>query len=90
MLMWLQTIPVRTLVPGDLQGEVSPDPPLGTWDKINRELWTNANKEDYLGTPLCIQVVAPKMQERTLVNAMTIIDEALKAELANSAQRAKL
>lgn len=32
----------------------------------------------YLGTPLCVQVVAPRLQEEKLVQAMFIIDEALK------------
>jgi Asp-tRNA(Asn)/Glu-tRNA(Gln) amidotransferase A subunit family amidase len=80
----LQTLPVRPLVPSDLAGEISSNPPIGPWDKTNRELWTNVNKDDYIGTPLCVQVVAPKMQERTLVNAMSIIDEALKAEFKSS------
>jgi amidase len=32
----------------------------------------------YLNTPLSIQVVTPKLQERRLVQAMAIIDEVLK------------
>jgi amidase len=72
-----QTIPVRLLTSDDLHGEVSSAPPLGPWDKANRELWTKTDRSVYLNTPLCVQVVAPKMQERSLVNAMTIIDEAL-------------
>jgi amidase len=67
----------------DLQGEVSSSPPLGSWDKANRELWTKVDKSVYLNTPLCIQVVAPKLQERSLVNAMKIIDEALSGARSN-------
>jgi amidase len=32
----------------------------------------------YVGTPLCVQVVAPKLQEETLVQAMSLIDDALR------------
>jgi hypothetical protein len=77
-------------VANDLRGDISSDPPIGPWDKINRELWTNINKEDYLGTPLSIQVVAPKLQERRLMNAMNIIDVALKAEIGNSTRKYRL
>jgi amidase len=33
----------------------------------------------YIGTPLCVQVVAPKLEERRLCDAMVAIDNALKA-----------
>ena len=33
----------------------------------------------YLGSPLCVQVVAPRLEERRLCNAMSAIDNALKA-----------
>jgi amidase len=32
----------------------------------------------YIGTPLCVQVVAPKLEEEKLVQAMSVIDNALK------------
>jgi amidase len=32
----------------------------------------------YLNTPLSIQVVAPRLQERRLLQAMTIIDDVVK------------
>ncbi|OCK76456.1 amidase [Lepidopterella palustris CBS 459.81] len=72
-------IPVRTFNANDMQGEVPDSPPLGSWDKVNRELWTTVDRSVYLGTPLCIQVVAPKLQERRLYDAMKAIDDALKA-----------
>jgi Asp-tRNA(Asn)/Glu-tRNA(Gln) amidotransferase A subunit family amidase len=77
-------------VSSDLNREVSSDPPLGPWDKTNRELWTNVDREDYIGTPLSIQVVAPKLQERRLVNAMSIIDEAVKLHLQREGGKSKL
>lgn len=73
----------------DLKGNVPSTPPLGSWDKANRELWTNVDKSTYLGTPLCVQVVAPRLQERRLVNTMKIIDEALQSEIA-TVKKAKL
>jgi Asp-tRNA(Asn)/Glu-tRNA(Gln) amidotransferase A subunit family amidase len=39
---------------------------------------TGLDRSIYLGTPLCVQVVAPKLQEEKLVAAMTAIDSALK------------
>jgi Asp-tRNA(Asn)/Glu-tRNA(Gln) amidotransferase A subunit family amidase len=39
---------------------------------------TSFDRSVYLGTPLCVQVVAPKLQEERLVKAMTVIDDALK------------
>lgn len=83
-------MPVRPLVASDLKGDLPTSAPLGPWDKVNRELWSNVDKDVYLGTPLCVQVVSPKLQERTLVNAMSIIDEALKTELGNQGGRSRL
>lgn len=44
---------------------------LGNRDSIDRSV--------YLGTPLSIQVVAPKLQERRLYRAMEVVDNAIKA-----------
>jgi amidase len=41
---------------------------------------TNFDRSVYLDTPLCVQVVASKLQEETLVAAMTAIDNALKVQ----------
>jgi Asp-tRNA(Asn)/Glu-tRNA(Gln) amidotransferase A subunit family amidase len=45
----------------------------------NYRTGTNFDRSVYLGTPLCVQVVAPKLQEEKLVRAMAAIDDALKA-----------
>jgi amidase len=63
---------------------------LGPWDKANRELWTNVDKNVYLDTPLCVQVVTPRLQEKRLIEAMKVIDEAVRAELAPSGGKARL
>lgn len=86
----LQTLPIRPLNSSDLVGSIPTTPPLGPWDKANRELWTNVDKNVYLGTPLCVQVVAPRMQEKRLVEAMTVIDEAVKVDLASNGGKARL
>jgi amidase len=41
---------------------------------------TNFDRSVYLDTPLCVQVVAPKLQEEKLVAAMATIEDALKAQ----------
>ena len=71
-------VPVRRFEKRDMQGEMEDKKPLGSWDKANRELWTKFDRSVYLGTPLCVQVVAPKLQEEKLVQAMSAIDDAVK------------
>jgi amidase len=41
-------------------------------------LGTNFDRSVYIDTPLCVQVVVPKLGEETLVQAMSVIDDALK------------
>ncbi|TVY85059.1 putative amidase [Lachnellula suecica] len=69
------TLPVRDFKEADLHGEVT-TPVLGSWDKANRALWDtkNIDRRLYLNTKLTIQVVAPKLQERRLYQAMELID----------------
>ncbi|KAF3043938.1 hypothetical protein E8E11_007936 [Didymella keratinophila] len=79
------TIPVRDFIKADKKGEMK-GKVLGSWDKVNRALWSEVDREVYVGSPLCIQVVAPKLQEEKLVQAMSAIDAALKAEQPLSAK----
>lgn len=51
--------------------------PIGSWDARNRELWNNFDKSVYLDTPLCVQVVTPKLQEKRLFEAMKVVDDAV-------------
>ncbi|KAF9695529.1 hypothetical protein EKO04_006663 [Ascochyta lentis] len=74
------TIPVRNFTEADMKGEMK-SKPLGSWDKVNRDLWSGFDRTAYIGSPLCVQVVAPRLQEEKLVQAMSAIDAALKAEL---------
>lgn len=41
-------------------------------------LGTNIDRSVYLGTPLSVQVVSPKLQERKLCQIMGLVDAALK------------
>jgi len=73
------TIPVREFAERDLHGEVEAMEPLSSWDKVNRELWDGdkIDRRVYIGTPLCVQVVAPRLQEKRLYHAMEIVDRVL-------------
>ncbi|KAJ4340556.1 hypothetical protein N0V95_007480 [Ascochyta clinopodiicola] len=79
------TIPVRNFTEADMKGEME-SKTIGSWDMANRELWTGFDRTAYIGSPLCVQVVAPKLQEEKLVQAMSAIDAALKAEQPLSAK----
>ncbi|KAE8444046.1 hypothetical protein EG329_000914 [Mollisiaceae sp. DMI_Dod_QoI] len=74
------TLPVRDFKETDLKGEMNSEKALGSWDKANRELWDEKtiDRKVYLNTKLSVQVVAPKMQEHRLVQAMSLIDEVLR------------
>ncbi|KAH8668255.1 general amidase-like protein [Tricladium varicosporioides] len=70
------TLPVRDFKESDMEGEMRDSKPLGNWDKPNRELWDKKtiHRDVYLNSKLSIQVVAPKLQERRLYQAMALID----------------
>ena len=40
----------------------------------------DVDREVYVGSPLCVQVVAPRLHDVELVQAMSAIDAALKVE----------
>lgn len=71
-------IPVRSVSKEDLACELEAGEPLNGWDKVNRELWGEKERKLYAGSVLSVQVVAPRLQERRLVEAMAVIDEALR------------
>ncbi|KAI9789856.1 MAG: hypothetical protein M1835_001407 [Candelina submexicana] len=75
------TIPVRLMEEGDLEGELEGEA-LSSWDKVNRELWTgqSLNRAIYLESPLSVQVVAPKLQERRLYQAMQVVENAIRSK----------
>jgi len=71
-------IPVRSVSKADLACELEASEPLNGWDKTNRALWGEKERALYEGSVLSVQVVAPKLMERRLAEAMALIDEALK------------
>ncbi|KAJ4288467.1 hypothetical protein N0V90_011702 [Kalmusia sp. IMI 367209] len=73
------TVPVRMFEMRDIEGEMPKTKVRNSWDQRNRELWTKVDRSVYVGTPLCVQVVAPKLEERRLCEAMKVIDEALRS-----------
>jgi Asp-tRNA(Asn)/Glu-tRNA(Gln) amidotransferase A subunit family amidase len=75
-------IPVRKFNEGDLElGKQMADSALGSWDRRNRELWDEkvTDRKLYLGTPLSIQIVTPKLHDFELCRMMELIDRALTA-----------
>lgn len=75
------TIPVRAVKETDLQlGRPQGGKVLGSWDERNRELWDEVkiDRKIYLGTPLSIQVVVPRLQDEKLVEVMGYIDNACR------------
>lgn len=84
------TIPVRRFEKQDLVAETDTSAPLSSWDAANRKLW-NQDRKVYLGSPMCIQVVAPRLQEKRLYGAMKAIDDILNGSKAKSSDfRSKL
>ncbi|GFG09378.1 putative amidase C550.07 [Aspergillus udagawae] len=77
------TIPVRNFLESDLDsGSDINSPVLGSWDRVNRELWQgkSVDRRVYLDSPLSIQVVTPKQHDYELFQAMQIIDQAVQSQ----------
>lgn len=74
------SIPVRPVRQDDLElGKPMGGEALGSWDKKNQELWDErtVNRRVYLGTPLSVQVVVPRLEDEKLAIAMAVVDEAV-------------
>jgi len=71
-------LPVRRVHATDLEIELSPSSgnPLNRWDKINRELWTKVDRQVYLDSLMSVQVIAPKLMDRKLVECMAVLEKA--------------
>ncbi|GFF50619.1 putative amidase C550.07 [Aspergillus udagawae] len=77
------TIPVRNFLESDLDsGSDINSPVLGSWDRVNRELWRgkSVDRRVYLDSPLSIQVVTPRQHDYKLFKAMEIIDQAVQSQ----------
>ncbi|TPX12803.1 uncharacterized protein E0L32_006683 [Thyridium curvatum] len=80
------TIPIRDVVEQDLElGQPLAGRSLSIWDDGSRELWDekSVNRKVYLGTPLSVQVVVPRLEDEKLVRIMELIDKVVKAHFAN-------
>ncbi|KIX07995.1 uncharacterized protein Z518_02649 [Rhinocladiella mackenziei CBS 650.93] len=88
------TVPVRDCEMRDLElGRPQAGESLGSWDEKNRELWDEGkiDRRVYLGTPLSVQVVVPRLMDEKLVDAMRWIDESVKLDgESGSSVRARL
>lgn len=85
-------VPVRQCDESDIAVEMNTEP-KGNWDKRNRELWNKktVDRKLYVGSPLSVQVLAPRLQERRLVEGMKIIEKVLQDRKAGGqAAKAKL
>jgi amidase len=71
-------IPVRSVTKEDLACELEAGEPLNGWDSTNRGLWGEKERKLYEGSVLSVQVVAPRLMERRLVEGMGVVDAALK------------
>lgn len=74
-------IPVRAFDHTDLElGKEMEGRVLGSWDQRNRQLWDEkiTDRRVYLGTPLSIQVVAPRLHDFELCQIMNLMERALK------------
>ncbi|KAK3648725.1 hypothetical protein LTR56_000998 [Elasticomyces elasticus] len=69
-------LPVRKFRAADAQGELPDGPPLNGWDKINRGIWTD-DRDVFIGSMMSVQVVAPKLMDRKLVESMAVLEKAL-------------
>ncbi|OHE96908.1 amidase [Colletotrichum orchidophilum] len=75
------TVPVRAVQESDLElGRPQGGKILSSWDERNRELWDESkiDRRTYLGTPLSVQVVVPRLQDDRLVQVMACVDAVCK------------
>lgn len=80
-------LPVRKIVEADLElGKEMEARVIGSWDQRNRQLWNEKtiDRKTYLGTPLSIQVVTPKLHDLELCKIMGLIDQVLSTEQRES------
>ncbi|QIW96564.1 hypothetical protein AMS68_002082 [Peltaster fructicola] len=78
-------VPVRAMTDQDLVGEID-DKPLNGWDEVNQKLWTETDRKVYVGSPLSLQIAAPRLQERVLLESMAIISDALRRPSPSSSK----
>ena len=70
-------VPIRSVTPEDLEEEVEGES-LGGWDRVNREMW-EGDRRRYEGSPLCVQVVGRRLEERRCWDVGRVVEEAVEA-----------
>lgn len=70
------TVPIRSVTPEDLEEEMHGES-LGRWDEVNRTLW-EGDRRAYLGSPLCVQVVGRRGEERKVWEVSRVSEEAVR------------
>lgn len=83
------TVPVRDCREDDLQlGTPQGGKAISSWDEKTRELWDEKkmDRRVYLGTPLSVQVVVPRLQDEKLVEVMGWVDRACKGATSEKGQ----
>ncbi|KAI9660569.1 MAG: hypothetical protein M1821_009921 [Bathelium mastoideum] len=85
-------LPVRTFHATDTKHEIDPAAPvIGSWDRENRKLWDDGmDRSVYVGSPLSVQVVVPRLQEGRLVRVMQVLENALRPLRDEGGERARL
>lgn len=87
------TVPIREFETADLElGVPLEGQSISTWDERNRQLWDEktVNRRVYLGTPLCVQVLTPRLQDQKLVDAMRIVVESNERSQSAKARQSNL
>ncbi|TDZ30151.1 putative amidase [Colletotrichum spinosum] len=80
------TVPVRSVTEGDLELKTAQEGrALTSWDERNRELWDEAkiDRRVYLGTPLSVQVVVPRLQDERLIQVMGWVDSVARKQASS-------
>ena len=83
-------LPVREFREADMEGDLPSSAPLNGWDKINRALWTEVDRRVYVGSMMSIQVVAPRLMERKLVESMAVLEKAFLPLTYQTSPKSKL
>ncbi|KUJ17404.1 amidase [Mollisia scopiformis] len=81
------SVPVRDFSAEDLElGQPQGGTTISSWDERNRQLWDEktVNRRVYVGTPLSVQVVTPRLQDKRLIEAMRIVNAAVHREGSRS------
>ncbi|KAL9621681.1 MAG: hypothetical protein Q9160_003934 [Pyrenula sp. 1 TL-2023] len=73
------TVPVRRVTEEDLKMELGGEEIGSSWERRNRELWNapDLDRRVYLDSPLCVQVVTPKLHDAELCRMMKLVADAV-------------